>query len=344
MSLFKKNNHKLFVYLNGPHDSYKILCEIFDIGKIKKLNKINFLGPIGKLTGFFAQGFFFKGFEEYFFEGSAAAAIAPLVKTKNNKLIIKGNDNVPYWMESSKLWEFCFKKIINLNRYTDGLIAVSKMVQEDYLKFFKGMDIQLSEGFMLRNAKALFNLKRKPNDNFITISSNSFLKGLDHNLSFFLELKKQKMIPKESEYFIIGVKKYLFKNMKINEKEAYDNGIRFIAFTRKIEDYIENACFQLHLARYEPNAVSIMEGMSAGLIPIVSHKTGNKNFIKKIEPRLVINISKPDFTQSKINQISFLFEKKETKKLSQSFRSAEAFYNSKVGIIRWKKAYEYYFH
>ena len=93
----------------------------------------------------FLDSFKLKGYDLYFFEGSASASVCPIVKKKDNKLIIKGNDQIIYLMENKTFWKFYFKKLVRLDRYIDGVIAVSEMIKNDYLKYFN-MRIEVAEG------------------------------------------------------------------------------------------------------------------------------------------------------------------------------------------------------
>ena len=344
-------NNKIFVYVNGPHDSHKPLCGLYDIAHKRKIKKYNFFGVFSRLVGFWWQGLFIRGRSFYFFEGSSSAAIAPIVKNRKNLLIIKGNDHLPFLMQQSKAWRFCFQKLIDLNRSVDGMIAVSSMVKEDYHHLFKKLDIIIAEGFMVRDSRELYNIRRAKNrtHHFLSLGANATLKGVDRNIDLFLALKKEEIIPEDTNFYIIGIKSSTTSGLSIDVNEAERLGVRFIAYTRSIAPYLEKASFQLHLARYEPNAVSLMEGMTSGLIPIVSEKTGNKDFIANINPACVVDMSLADELRQK-SQLEnlkrfltdLLIKPQQMQSLSDSFRSAEKFYNQKTGLLRWQKAYEYF--
>jgi glycosyltransferase involved in cell wall biosynthesis len=41
-------------------------------------------------------------------------------------------------------------------------------------------------------------------------------------------------------------------------------------------------------ARFEPSGTAVIEAMAQGLVPIVTEGVGYKNFVKNVDPRLVV--------------------------------------------------------
>lgn len=332
---------KLFVYLHGPHKSSLFLTKEFCITESFELKKPKWFKPFSTAVASFFDSFKLKGYDLYFFEGSASASIAPMVKTDENKLIVKGNDQVIFFMETRPFWRFYFKKIINLEKYIDGVIAVSDLIKNDYLKYFD-MNIEVAEGFIYRDIDTLRilrpNFKQK---NFIMIGSDSYLKGVDYAVKLFVELKENGVIEKNTRFYLIGGHTDFLQRRGFSLDILKTKGVIFVDFTDTIEKYISDSLFQIHLARYEPNSVAVMEGMVAGLIPIVSSKTGNKSFISRINENLILDTN--NYSEIYKNTVSIFTDiatDKKLKDLSDAFREAGNIYNKRAGLLRWKRCFE----
>lgn len=332
--------NNLFVYTHGPHKTSLLLNKEFGITNTYGIKKTVRFKPFSTAAVTFLNAHKLKGYDLYFFEGSAPACIAPAVKTKNNQLILKGNDQIIFFMENRSFWSFYFTKIIKLDKYVDGMIAVSEMIKRDYLRHFN-MNIEVAEGFIYRDINTL--IKLEPNykeRNFIVIGSNPYLKGVDISVKVFLKLKEQKIIEAGTKFYLIGGHLGYLKEKGFSLDDLDRNGIVLVDFTDNIGEYISDSLFQLHLARYEPNSVAIMEGMVAGLIPLVSIKTGNRGFIENINKELIFDTENFEALFENVSTVlSSLSSKSEVLSLSKAFRSAKEIYNMEKGLDRWRKVF-----
>lgn len=86
---------------------------------------------------------------------------------------------------------------------------------------------------------------------------------------------------------------YFFNQEKLNELASQD--VIFVGRDYNIKKYIEKSSFYIHPGEYEAFALSVFEAMTGGLIPIVSNKTGARELVNKIDPRLVVDLTVDDF-------------------------------------------------
>jgi glycosyltransferase involved in cell wall biosynthesis len=333
---------KIFVFLNGPHSSSLILCDRFGINEIHGLNKPAFLSPLSKVISIFMESFSLRGYDLYFLEGVACGAISPVVSNANNIIVAKGNDHITHFMDMSLLWRLYFKHIAKLDKYITGVIAVSEMVKEDYLRYFD-FDIKVAEGFIYRDIEKLSSIRRdEENCNFICIGSNPYLKGVDRSVLLFLNLKEKRIIPNSAKFFLLGRNERFLKQKKLDIAFLENRGVVFVGITDEVEKYFQQSTFQLHLARYEPNAVAIMEGMVSGVIPIISNHTGNRSFIQKIYPGLVLDdSSERSFIDGGTELVRSLISGG-IGRLSDEFRKSKIYYNKQAGLKRWDEAFSYF--
>lgn len=119
---------KIFVYIHDPHQTSLIIKKDLEITHSFRLKKrFDRFKHLSTAMTIFLDSRKLRGYDLYFFEGSTPACIAPAVKTCNNKLIVKGNDQVTFFMENRSLWKYYFTRVIKLEKYIDGVIAVSNM-------------------------------------------------------------------------------------------------------------------------------------------------------------------------------------------------------------------------
>ena len=328
---------KNLVYRNGPHKSSKLLAEkwgIHDSYQMKKYSKIE------KLFFLFSElrnTYKIKGYDVYFFEGFSPALFSFLLKRKDNKLIVKGNDQLPLSFKKNILFKYLFK-LTRAEYQIDGIIAVSQMVKEDYDEMFNIKKVIVCEGFIYRESDLLQGEVSDDNRDFIFIGSNGEIKGLDISIKAFLHIRKNLEQFSESAFYVIGGhKKYLQKeNFDIDELEQ--NGVVFIEYTDDVIPYIRKARYQLHFARYEPNAVSIMECMTLGVIPIISTTTGNKTFVANQCSSLVLDPEDSGYLDNLLKTINIIEDNYNEYKRN-IIDNAKDHYSLERGVERWTEAY-----
>lgn len=71
-------------------------------------------------------------------------------------------------------------------------------------------------------------------------------------------------------------------------KNKIRNGIQYIGKTSNSLFMSEVASMYISAARFEPSGVAVIEAMAQGLVPIITEGVGYKEFVRPIDPRLVI--------------------------------------------------------
>ena len=197
------------------------------------------------------------------------------------------------------------------------------------------------EGFLYRNWDTLKKNRSNPgNRNFIFVGRNPYLKGVDIMVNVFLRLKKENVLDRNTKFYLLGEHKTFLKKQKYDFDELYSHGIRMIDYNLNIEEYLKDSFFQFHFARYEPNAVALMEGMATGHLPIISGKTGNKMFIKETEPALIIESFNEQDIFNRIKEILSWDDGRYTRTTSD-LEGRCGRYKLETGLKRWKDAWEY---
>lgn len=280
-----------------------------------------------------------KGQDIYFFEGLSCTGVLPYIKNKDNLIIARGNGQEIFFMEKNPIWKYVYKKVINIDKNLDYMIAASNMIKNDFKKYFN-FKIEVAECFMDKDYNALKRIEPYFNSkNFIFIGNNPFLKGLDVMLDVFVDMKKRSILKENIKFYLIGTVDEFLEKKGYTDKILEKYNIIKIGFTQNIEKYLEKSLFQFHLARYEPNAVAVMEGMASGHIPIVSFKTGNKDFISKIDKNLIIHSFDKEKIINKVFEI-VNYDENKIKELSQKFKEESYIYSKEEGLKRWKEVWE----
>jgi glycosyltransferase involved in cell wall biosynthesis len=328
----------LAIYMDVIHPTSKLIAREFGIESFFCYRRSKLLHPYSTTlrAPFLAKNV--EGYDIYLLEGLTPAPLLPFIKNQKNQVVVIGNSHELFFIERNWMRRVFFTGLVNLNKYVDHMIAVSKMIKEDFEKYFK-FDIKVAELFMHRDYRKLsklpVNLERR---NFIFIGVNPFLKGVDIMVDAFLRLKKKGIIKADTKFYLIGGHENYLERKGYKKEILQRYKIVTLPATPNLEEYLKDSLFQFHLARYEPNAVAIMEGMASGHIPIVSYKTGNKDFIAQINSDLVIDSFDMEEIEKHVKKIVGLSEE-ELRNLSLRFRRMSAFYSTEVGLKRWKKTW-----
>jgi glycosyltransferase involved in cell wall biosynthesis len=87
--------------------------------------------------------------------------------------------------------------------------------------------------------------------------------------------------------------------------EGYRSYVKFTGECKDFSMHLNGASFYLHCARGEAWGISVLEGMAAGLVPIVSDFTGSKEAVEKISPELIVPLDENELF-NKILQLTGL--------------------------------------
>lgn len=264
----------------------------------------------------------------YFVEGGIclnAAYFVKLFRAKKAKIILMIPE--PFFnldkMKGIKLW--WVKKMLSK---VDAVIAISDLVKEDAKKYFSG-PIEIAHHPVLninrfKNVSIAWNKKR-----LVYVVERPLevgqIKGLDIAVKSFKIAKKR---ISDLELWLVGSGT---ENLDYNIR-----GIKYLGY-QKIEDVFSKSQIIISPSRYDAFNLAVAEASLCGLLPIVSNKTGAREFIKKVDASLVINSFDPKEYAEKIINL-FNTNPSELKKISSELKKEVSYYNEKNCFIEYKKA------
>jgi len=151
-------------------------------------------------------------------------------------------------------------------------------------------------------------------------------KGVDLSMEAFRMVRKA--VP-DARFYLIG---------KGPLKERYKDaeGVEFLGFVPDPGEYFQKCGLFLHLSRFDPYPVSVLEGMAAGLVPVVSEMTGTRELLEPIDPGLVAR--GPEEAARKL--ISLMKDPAATAALSVKCREAVRGWDKPRSIRDFKEAVE----
>jgi glycosyltransferase involved in cell wall biosynthesis len=150
-------------------------------------------------------------------------------------------------------------------------------------------------------------------------------KGVDLSMEAFIEARKA--VP-DARFYLIG---------KGPLKEKYQNieGAEFPGFVPDPGEYLQKCSLFLHMSRFDPYPVSVLEGMSAGLVPVVSEMTGTRELLEPIDPGLVART--PAEAAGKL--VSLMNDPSETATLSAKCRQAVRGWDKPRSLREFREAF-----
>lgn len=69
---------------------------------------------------------------------------------------------------------------------------------------------------------------------------------------------------------------------------AGNPGVRFLGATKNVHEFLKQGSLYLHCGRGDAWAISVMEAMCGGLVPLVSEWTGAKEVVAQVSPELIV--------------------------------------------------------
>jgi len=329
----------------GGHPTTDLLAKEFGINNEYRYDPLQYLRPYSTFLYAPIASKKIRDYDIYFLESLSPSSLLRFIKNKRNLTVVKENSLSAYFIENRLTWKFVYKYLLDLDNSLDYMIAVSNMVKEDFEKNFR-FKIITCEGFTWRDYNEL--KKINPNfksKNFIHIGNNGFIKGVDIMIETFINLKKRNIIDKDTKFYIIGKNSDFIKSKGFKKEDLSIYNIiiversGFVQKTDSLKHYLSDSLFQFHFARYDPNPGAVMEGMASGHIPIISYKTGTRDFVSKIDKNLVINSFDEEEIGDKV-EIIINYSDEELRKLSQKFKEESHIYSKEEGLKRWKDVWE----
>jgi len=137
----------------------------------------------------------------------------------------------------------------------------------------------------------------------------------------------RKAVP-EARFLLIG-------KGPLREAYAGVEGVEFLGFVEDPGECLKKCALFMHLSRFDPYPVSVLEGMAAGLVPVVSEMTGTRELLEAIDTGLVA--ADPAHAATKL--ISLLEGPAQIRDLSAKCRQAVRGWDKDRSISDFKRAF-----
>lgn len=321
--LQKQSDCKIcFIYKNKCHPVSQTYADAIEA------NSYKIKGPIDGIW----NGLVLPTYRWYFIE-SVMSMVVPVTKRmlgKKVKIIFRGNDGLFGERTGAYLdAKNPIKKavLLFLIRQMDGIIVESEMTKKDAQQWIKAeVPIEVCESY-IENKEALEKIKPKlETNNFLFMGE--YRPPYDHkNIEGLLEIFA--FLP-EWTLFIIG------KNTKHLKKKAPKN-VEILDFVENKEEWYGKTSYYIHLPKYEAGPITLLEAMTAGLIPITNKNAGHHPLVEQGEKQLIIDTKKiPSEIAKKIEKIVQM-PQKEKQKISETFKNQMKYrYNEKEMIEKFQ--------
>ena len=266
------------------------------------------------------QTLFIPNADIYVVEGLKTALPAILRKRKGVKIILINSDTFFY---NHKKAGFIIKSIYNkFLSYIDGMISTSFFMKQMAEQYSKVPNVVV---YPFVQQKYLNVCADIASDNIIFTGRLVKDKGIGILINAFNK------IPPEyaDKLLLVGKIEEKIDEMKIPNKRIITTG-----WIENVEDYLQQSSIFVDLATHESFGVSVLEAMTAGVIPIVSKNCGIKELIEPISKDLICDRNS-DLLSKKIVWLNSNFKLKQDlsancKKVASQFtqeRSIEEFDN-----------------
>ncbi len=326
--LFHKMQEIGFVYKNECHPVTQAFADAIDATPYR------IIGPINAIW----QGLTAPTHKYYFVE-SVMSMLLPITKRllgKKITIIFRGNDGL--FGETTTTAYLATKNLVKKQillffiKHMDGVSVEAEPQKAEVAKLTRA-PVEVCESF-IENKQYIE--KIKPN-----LKTNIFLfvgayrppydhKGIEQLIAIFNDKEMQ-----EYKLIIIG------KDTEKLKQEATKN-TEILDFVEDKDEYYKKATYYIHLPKYEAGPITLLEAITAGLIPITNTNAGHHNIIKNVYQVLVLKEQKEkkECIES-IKKITKLTQKKK-QKIAETFKKLGASHYSKEEMTqkflkKWKE-------
>lgn len=275
---------------------------------------------------------------KYYFVESVMSMLLPITKRMLGHritIIFRGNDGL--FGETETTAYLATKNplkrriLLFLIKHMDGISVEAEPQKAEVAKWTRA-PVEVCESYV-ENKRVLE--KIKPN-----LKTKSFLfvgayrppydhKGIEQLIAIFNDKEMQ-------EYKLIIIGKETEKL-----KQRAEKNIEILDFVEDKDEYYKQATFYIHLPKYEAGPITLLEAITAGLIPITNTNAGHHNIIKRVKKECVLesNISKEEVVKGIKAIISF--SQGEKQKIAETFKKLGASHYSKEEMTekflkKWK--------
>lgn len=310
---------RVFLYW-GPHKLHMEWGQLISDKQIAIIprwlpHKWRFIRPI---TQFFSvlSALYTPRADTYFLEGFMCIIPAYLRKRKDTKIIVINSDTTflyaPKW-KGFKGW--IYRKMLP---HIDGFISTSTLMR-DYADQHHKVPNWIASPYV---DERFFRYKADKGDVMIQIGGLRESKGIDMAIEVQKELGNRLILAGP-----VLEKKYE------NVKDIED--IEVTGWTDSPEVYLQQAGIYINFAQLEPFGVGVLEGMAAGLIPLVSEHCGVKDAVEAVDHRLVVPLDKKVI----VNRLKWLMGSEERAMLSARAKRVASRYTKDESMKQFLQAF-----
>jgi len=139
---------------------------------------------------------------------------------------------------------------------------------------------------------------------------------------------------RQVRFFVLGRETYytLWLRRRIGPE------VRIVGYTDP-EPYLKRSCILLHPAVYDAFSCAVLEAMASGLIPIISDRTGVKEFVGRISGKLVLKLDPELFADRVIEILNMPLSQK--KELSNELRerALSPYFTEWYSVEKFKRSF-----
>lgn len=231
---------------------------------------------------------------------SAMSNFVPIFKRwfgEKNIIIYRGADGI--FGEKSDAYLYTknpLKKkiLLYIIKHIDGITTESEMAKNDAKKWVD-CPIEVNVSYV-NDMISLSKIKpRLDTKKFLFIGD--YRPPYDHK-GIEILIETFNLLPTNYELFVVG------KNTEHLKNKVKSDNIHIEGRVKDLGEYFRKCTYYIHTAKYETGPITVLEAMSAGLIPIVSNNCGHKDFVKKVSKKLILTSLEPKKIAEQIIKIS----------------------------------------
>ncbi len=151
-------------------------------------------------------------------------------------------------------------------------------------------------------------------------------KGVDLSIEAFRKVRRS--VP-DARFILVG-------KGPLGKRYAGVDGAEFPGFVKDPREHLRSCSLFLHLARFDPYPVSVLEGMAAGLVPVVSEMTGTRELLEDIDRELVA----PDPGSAALKLVALMEDPASVRALSARCREAVRGWDRERSLRDFRAAYQ----
>jgi glycosyltransferase involved in cell wall biosynthesis len=275
-------------------------------------------------------------YKVYFLSGSGGLFIAwvkKFIRREKCKVIVRVNDSL-YSEDQHTIFKWIILRI--LHKAIDGCIAVSDMIKDDIQEVNPKMPVKVFYSPIRDNRFFKIKPDFKKRGVLCLGTAPRTRKGTDVQLIVYRFFRH--FVANKVNFYILGPKEFVPKQVK--EVETYDDFYDNIEFCGNTDPliYMKKCLFLLHPARFDASPNAISECMAAGIIPLVSYKSGRKEMIEEVDESLVIHDLDYHYYYDRLREL-YRMKPSQLKKLSNKCKKVARKYNKKYTMKYFNKLF-----